>query len=182
LNSNDAVWVWWGFQTADAVLVLSLAARLVSFNVLPGHGWLAPAIVSHLSQHGKHVTFLIKNMLSKLRGMYPAAMWEVRLIPPGGMGEAPNPRGVPPHCPRELLAPPSELLASPSELLASPSEILASPSELLASLSELLASLSELLASPSELLASPSECFRWSCETRASPPAPSPRARGTEGL
>ena len=58
---------------------LSTAARLVSFNLLPAHGWLAPAIVSHLSQHGKHVTDLIKNMLSKLRGLYPQGMWEVYL-------------------------------------------------------------------------------------------------------
>jgi hypothetical protein len=58
---------------------LSTAARLVSFNLLPAHGWLAPAIVSHLSQHGRHVTELIKNMLSKLRGLYPQGMWEVYL-------------------------------------------------------------------------------------------------------
>lgn len=38
--------------------------RLVAYNLVPEHGWLAPAIVSHFTQHGNHVAELIKHMLT----------------------------------------------------------------------------------------------------------------------
>ena len=38
--------------------------RLVAFNLVPEHHWLASSIVSHFTQHGKHVAELIKNMLA----------------------------------------------------------------------------------------------------------------------
>jgi len=69
----------------DMLITVCHVSRLVAFDLVPAHRWLAAELVSHFTQHGKKVAEVIKKMLFKLKKVAPETLWEVYL---GGMKKA----------------------------------------------------------------------------------------------